>query len=112
MRQVEIKTSTFGDEKEYPVLIPLVEILKESEYKHFTRCASMIQSYRNILNEYNGMDKKIRLYTYRLIKEDYLRGLDCSKNEHDLPENIYTHVRNLIVAIYRNKCDLINGIRR
>ena len=112
MRKVEIKTSTLGDEKIFPVLIPLVEILKESEYKHFTRCASILQSYRNILNEYNGMDKKIRLYTYRLINEDYLRGLDFSKSEHNLPKNIYTHMRNLIVAIYRNKCNLINGTKR
>ena len=112
MRQVEIKTSTFGDEKEHPVLIPLVEILKESEYKHFTRCAYMIQSYRTILNEYNGMDKEIRLYTYRLIKEDYLKSLECSYLDGYLPKKVYTHIRNLIVAIYRNKCNLINGTKR
>ena len=101
-----IKNSVFGDEKRYLVIKPLVEILDELNNNHINSyCVTFIQEYNTKLHSLNGIDKEMRTYLYMLIKEDFTNRLKQSI----IPDNVKSHMHNLVVAIWRNKMKLINN---
>ena len=49
-------------------------------------------------------DKENKSYLLNLIKNDFLSNLD----KMNLPNNIYTHMKNLTISIFRYKLSLAN----
>jgi hypothetical protein len=106
--KVKIDSRTFGDETRYPVVKSLVNILIESDNdKIYQYCATTIREYYEVLNQFNGLDKRLRIYVCTLIKEDFLNRLKTSPTVM-LNKDVYTHMCNLITAIYRTKLAITN----
>lgn len=103
-----ITESTIGDIRIHPVLKPLVEALNKTEYKYTTRCISLLDRYRFALNGTFCHDYNLIIYNYTLIKNDIIKSLKISRYEHGLPEDVYTHMCNLVIGMYRVRCRLIN----
>ena len=98
--------TSFGDINQYPVIINIIDILNNNNYKYYKKCASFIQSYNTRLNKMTQYitDKENKSYLLNLIKNDFLLNLD----KMNLPNNIYTHMKNLTISIFRYKLSLTN----
>ena len=98
--------SMFGDEREYPVIKSIVSILNEKpdNDNNIRYCITTTQELRVTFNSINHIDKRTRRYLMGLIKKDFINRLDTST----LDENIKTHMRNLITALYKEKIKLFS----
>ena len=106
--KVKIDSTTFGDERRYPVVQSLVTILNRIDNdKIYQYCATTIREYYEVLNKLNGLDKCLKIYVFDLIKNDFIDRLNNSKTAK-LDKDVYTHMCNLIIAIWRTRLGKLN----
>lgn len=90
-------TSTFGDSKETPVLIPMVEELNTLDKKNANKVASFINSHLKIIKLFHDSsnDAYYREYMRKHIRKDIIEH--CER----LPKNIKSFVRNFLLTRLR-----------
>lgn len=104
----KINSESFGDPKKFPVIDSIVGIFNTRiESNHYNKnefqyCTKLINEYNVLINSLNVLEKDNRKYFMELLRNDFLKRLSKAK----LTEIIFTHMCNLIVAIYRNKVEI------
>jgi len=104
MKELNINKTDFGDSDLFPVINSLVKIFDENikeidNVNRYKYCVRLTNELNTLLNEYNSINKRIRKYTYLLIRSDFIRRIDFSI----LSDNLKTHMKNLITGIINNK---------
>lgn len=103
-----IASDTFGDSKEFSVLNKIVDILIElNDDNKFIYCARLLEKYRKSMKSINSLDKKARMYLLCIIKDDYRKKISVESNKGNIPKNLYTHLDNLIVGLYRKEYNML-----
>lgn len=103
MKNKKITTDTIGDVNQYPVLYSLVDILNDNEYKYTIKCITLLTEYRILLKELYKIDDSSKYkYLLQLLFKDIKCRLNTMRN-FGIPNVIYTHMKNIICAMYRNE---------
>ena len=104
----KINSESFGDPKTFPVIDSIVGIFNTRiESNHYNKnefkyCCKLVNEYNVLINSLSVLEKDNRQYFMELLKNEFLKRISKAK----LTEIIFTHMCNLIVAIYRNKVEI------
>jgi len=102
--KTNVTPGTFGNSNEFPVINKIVEILIELDNdSKFVYCSRLLQRFSVSMSSINIIDKKTRLYLCKLISDDFRNNLLYSYGSGNIPLNLYTHLDNLIVGLYRKE---------
>jgi len=102
--KTNVTPGLFGNSNEFPVINKIVEILIELDNDNKCKyCSRLLQHFNRMMSHISQIDKKTRISLCLLILTDFRNNLLKSYESGNIPLNLYTHLDNLIVGLYRKE---------